>query len=105
MGTILLLIRWRVVRISDSSSYFECVQKVMNDLKIRRNEVNGIDEVQKVVAVVLVMLYDGEVCNKDGAESKGSDKVEERIKHRVANLRSKRAEERKAEEEGQKLLS
>ena len=69
------------------------------------SDLNGIDEVQKVVAVVLVLLYDGEVCNKDSAESKGSDKVEERIKHRVANPRSKMAEERKAEEEGRKLLS
>ena len=76
------------MRISDGSNYFECVQEVANKLNVRGNEVNGIDEVQKVVRVI----HDGEVCNKDSAKSKGGKKVEEGIEHRVANPKSKRAE-------------
>jgi hypothetical protein len=104
MGTISLLIRWRVVRISNSSDYFECVKKVANELEVGRNEMKGIDEVWLVVAVVLEMVYDSKVCNKNCAKSKCGKKVEERIEHRVANPKSK-AEGRKAEEEGGKLLS
>ena len=37
--------------------------------------------------------------------STSNRKVDEGIEHRVANPKSKRAEERKAEEEGRKLLS
>ena len=77
------------MRTSDGGSYFEHVQKVTNELNVKRNEVNGIDEVWKVVVVILVMLYDSEVCNKSCAKSKCSKKVEEEIKHRVANPKLK----------------
>ena len=54
-----------MVRISDGSSYFERTQEVVDELKVGRNEVNGIDEVRKVVTVVLAMLYDGEVGDEN----------------------------------------
>ena len=88
-----------MVRISNRSSYFECVKEVTNKLQIRWNEMKGIDGVRLVVAVVLAMLYDGNMHNKDGVKSKGGKKVEEGIEHRVAKPMSKRMEERKAEEE------
>ena len=90
-----------VVRISDRSGYFECAEEVANEMKVGGNEVKGIDIVQLVVTVVLEMLYDGNMRNKDSAKSKGGKEVEEGIEHRVTNPMSKRAEERKAEEEGQ----
>ena len=59
---------------------------------------------QKDVVVVLALLYDGEVRNKDCAKSKYSKKVEKGIEHRVASPKLK-AEKRKAEEEGRQHLS
>ena len=53
------------MRISGSGSYFVFAQEVVDELKIGRNEVKGINIVGKVVTVILASLYDDEVCNKD----------------------------------------
>ena len=87
------------MRISDGSSCLELVQKVANELNVRRNEVNGVNRVRLVVLIILASLYDNDVCDKNFAKSKCSKKVEEGLKHRVANSKLK-AEGRKAEEEG-----
>ena len=87
------------MRISNRSSYFECVKEVTNKLQIGWNEMKGIDRVWLVVAVIIAMLYYSDMHNKDGVKSKGGKEVEEGIEHRVANPMSKRMEERKAEEE------
>ena len=91
-----------MVRISDSSSYFERAQEVVDELKVGRNEVNGINEIRLAVLIVLASLYDNEMCDEKRVKSKCGKKVEEGLKHRVANPRLK-AEGR--EEEGRKLLS
>ena len=70
------------MRISDSSGYFGCVQKVIDELKVGRNEMKGIDEVWLVVVVIFEMVYDGEVHNKNCKKGRCSKKVEEGIKHR-----------------------
>ena len=90
------------MRISDGSSYFECAQKVVDELKVGRNEVNGINGIRCAVLIVLASLYDNEMCDKKRVKSKCGKKIEEGLKHRVANPRLK-AERRK--EEGRKLLS
>ena len=91
-----------MVRISDGSSYFGCTQEVVDKLKVGRNEVNGIDEVQKVVTIVLASLYDYEVSNEKCVKGECDKKVEEGLKHRVANPKLKAGGR---EEEGRKLLS
>ena len=91
-----------MVRISDGSSYFDCAQEVVNELKIGRNEVDGIDGIRLTVSIVLASLYDNEMCDDKRVESKCGKKIEEGLKHRVANPKLK-AEGR--EEEGRKLLS
>ena len=91
-----------MVRISDGSSYFECAQEVVDELKVGRNEVNGINGIQLAVLIVLASLYDNEMCDEKRVKSKCSKKIEEGLKHRVANPRLK-AEGR--EEEGRELLS
>ena len=91
-----------MVRISDGSSYFEHAQDVVNELKVGRNEVNGINGIRLAVLIVLASLYDNEMCDKKRVKSKCGKKIEEGLKHRVANPRLK-AEGR--EEEGRKLLS
>ena len=90
------------MRISDGSSYFERVQKVVNELKVGRNEVNGINGIRLAVLIVLASLYDNEMCDEKRVKSKCGKKIEEGLKHRVANPKLK-AEGR--EEEGRKLLS
>ena len=90
------------MRISDGSSYFERAQEVVNELKVGRNEVNGINGIQLAVLIVLASLYDNKMCDEKRVKSKCGKKIEEGLKHRVANPRLK-AEER--EEEGRKLLS
>ena len=91
-----------MIRISSGSSYFERAQEVVNELKVGRNEVNGINRIQLAVLIVLASLYDNEMCDEKWVKSKCGKKIEEGLKHRVANPRLK-AEER--EEEGLKLLS
>ena len=90
------------MRISDGSSYFERAQEVVNELKVGRNEVNGINGIRCAVLIVLASLYDNEMCDEKRVKSKCGKKVEEGLKHRVANPKLK-AEGR--EEEGGKLLS
>ena len=90
------------MRISDGSSYFECAQKVVDELKVRRNEVNGINGIRLALLIVLASLYDNEMCDEKRVKSKCGKKKEEGLKHRVANPKLK-AEGR--EEEGRKLLS
>jgi hypothetical protein len=53
------------MRIGDNSKGLEYFKKVDEDLKVGEGEVKGIDKVRKVVMVVLVILYDGEVGNKN----------------------------------------
>ena len=91
-----------MVRISDGSSYFERAQEVVNELKVGRNEVNGVDGIRLAVLIVLASLYDNEMCDEKRVKSKCGKKIEEGLKHRVANPKLK-AEGR--EEEGRKLLS
>ena len=91
-----------MVMISDYSSYFECAQEVVNELKVRRNEVDGINEIWLAVSIVLAILYDNEMCDEKRVKSKCGKKKEDGLKHRVANPKLK-AEGR--EEEGRKLLS
>ena len=91
-----------MVRISDGSSYFERAQEVVDELKVGRNEVNGINRIRLAVLIVLASLYDNKMCDEKRVKSKCGKKIEEGLKHRVANPRLK-AEGR--EEEGQKLLS
>ena len=90
------------MRISDGSSYFERVQEVVDELKVGRNEVNGINRIRLALLVVLASLYDNEMCDEKRVKSKCGKKIEEGLKHRVANPKLK-AEGR--EEEGRKLLS
>ena len=90
------------MRISDGSSYFERAQDVVDELKVGRNEVNGINRIRLAVLIVLASLYDNEMCDEKRVKSKCGKKIEEGLKHRVANPRLK-AEGR--EEEGRKLLS
>ena len=90
------------MRISDGSSYFDCAQEVVDELKVGRNEVNGINGIRCAVLIVLASLYDNEMCDEKRVKSKCGKKVEEGLKHRVANPKLK-AEGR--EEEGGKLLS
>ena len=52
---ILLLVRWRVVRISSSSSYFGSAQEVVDELKVGGNELKGVNGFGTVFTVVLVM--------------------------------------------------
>ena len=91
-----------MVRISDGSSYFERAQELVDELKVGRNEVNGINEIRLAVLIVLASLYDNEMCDEKRVKSKCGKKIEEGLKHRVANPKLK-AEGR--EEEGRKLLS
>ena len=90
------------MRISDGGSYFECTQDVVNELKVGRNEVDGINGIRLALSIVLASLYDNEMCDEKRVKSKCGKKIEEGLKHRVANPRL-RAEGR--EEEGRKLLS
>ena len=90
------------MRISDGSSYFERAQELVNELKVGRNEVNGINGIRLAVLIVLASLYDNEMCDEKRVKSKCGEKIEEGLKHRVANPKLK-AEGR--EEEGRKLLS
>ena len=53
------------MRISGSGSYLNCAQEVVDELKVGGNEVESIDEIGKVVTVVLAILYNGEVGNKN----------------------------------------
>ena len=91
-----------MVRISDGSGYLDRAQDVVNELKVGRNEVNGINGIRLALSIVLASLYDNEMCDEKRVKSKCSKKIEEGLKHRVANPRLK-AEGR--EEEGRKLLS
>ena len=91
-----------MVRISDGSSYFERAQDVVNELKVGRKEVDGINGIRLALSIVLASLYDNEMCDEKRVKSKCGKKIEEGLKHRVANPRLK-AEGR--EEEGRKLLS
>ena len=90
------------MRISDGSSYFVRAQDVVDELKVGRNEVNGIDGIRLALLIVLASLYDNEMCDEKRVKSKCGKKIEEGLKHRVANPKLK-AEGR--EEEGRKLLS
>ena len=54
-----------MVRISGGSSFFGRAQEVVNELKVRRNELKCIDGFRRVFTVVLVMAYDGKVGDKD----------------------------------------
>ena len=91
-----------MVRIGDGGSYFECAQDVVDELKVGRDEVDGINGIRCAVLIVLASLYDNEMCDEKRVKSKCGKKVEEGLKHRVANPKLK-AEGR--EEEGRKLLS
>ena len=91
-----------MVRISDGSSYFDCVQEVVDELKVRRNEVDCINGIRLALLIVLASLYDNEMCDEKRVKSKCGEKIEEGPKHRVANPKLK-AEG--GEEEGRKLLS
>ena len=53
-----------MVRISDGSSYFERMQEVVDELKVGRNEVNGINRIRLAVLIVLASLYDNEMCDE-----------------------------------------
>ena len=53
-----------MVRISDGSSYFERAQDVVDELKVGRNEVNGINGIRLAVLIVLASLYDNEMCDE-----------------------------------------
>ena len=64
--------------------------------------MNGINGIRCAVLIVLASLYDNEMCDEKRVKSKCGKKVEEGLKHRVANPKLK-AEGR--EEEGGKLLS
>ena len=90
------------MRISDGSSYFYRAQELVDELKVGRDEVNGINEIRLALLIVLASLYDNEMCDEKRVKSKCGKKVEEGLKHRVANPKLK-AEGR--EEEGRKLLS
>ena len=90
------------MRISDGSSYFERAQKVVNELKIGGNEVDGINRIRLALLIVLASLYDNEMCDEKRVKSKCGKNIEEGLKHRVANPKLK-AEG--GEEEGRKLLS
>ena len=52
------------MRTSDGSSYFEHAQELVDELKVGRNEVNGINEVRLAVLIVLASLYDNEMCDE-----------------------------------------
>ena len=52
------------MRISDGSSYFECAQEVVDELKVGRNEVNSINGIRLTVLIVLASLYDNEMCDE-----------------------------------------
>ena len=78
-----------MVRISDGSSYFECTQQVVDKLKVGRNEVNGINGIRLAVLIVLASLYDNEMCDEKRVKSKCGKKIEEGLKHRVANPKLK----------------
>ena len=73
------------MRISDGSSYFDCAQKVVDELKVGRNEVNGINRIRLAVLIILASLYDNEMCDEKRVKSKCGKKIEEGLKHRVAN--------------------
>ena len=90
------------MRISDGSSYLERAQEIVDELKVGRNEVDGIDGIRCTVSIILASLYDNEMCDEKRVKSKCGNKKEEGLKHRVANPKLK-AEGR--EEEGRKLLS
>ena len=53
------------MRISGGSSYFGSVREVVDELKVRRNELKGVNGFGTVFTVVLVMAYNGEVGNKN----------------------------------------
>ena len=65
MASTVLLIRWGVVRISDNSGDSKHLEKIGKKLKVGGNELKSVDEIRKVVTVVLAMLYDSEVGNKN----------------------------------------
>ena len=77
------------MRISDSGSDFKCVQKAANELKVGGNEVNGIDGIRLTLLIVLASLYDNEMCDEKRVKSKCGKKIEEGLKHRVANPKLK----------------
>ena len=77
------------MRISDGSSYFERAQEVVNELKVGRNEVNGINGIRLALLIILASLYDNEMCDEKRVKSKCGKKIEEGLKHRVANPRLK----------------
>ena len=52
------------MRISDGSSYFDCAQEVINELKVGGNEVNGINGIRLALLIVLASLYDNEMCDE-----------------------------------------
>ena len=53
------------------------------------------------VLIVLASLYDNKMCDEKRVKSKCGKKIEEGLKHRVANPKLKAGRE----EEGRKLLS
>ena len=53
------------MRISDSSSFFGFAQEVVDELKIGGGELKGVNRFGSVFTVVLVVLYDSEVGNRD----------------------------------------
>ena len=53
------------MRISGGSSFFGNAQEVVDESKVGRNELKGVNGFGTVFTVVLVMAYNGEVSNKN----------------------------------------
>ena len=53
------------MRIGNGSSFFKSAQEVVDELKVRGNELKGVNRFGTVFTVVLVTGYNGEVGDKN----------------------------------------